>query len=89
MANHDDRVLSFFVSGALLAGAAACSKTKKDDEQTSNSGPVPIEKIDAGVADTNELPTKHVNEGQMPGPSDAGPKKVNTGPAKVPSPTNP
>ena len=40
MSKSDDRVLTFFVSGALLAGAAACSKEAEPDH------PIPVESVE-------------------------------------------
>ncbi len=73
MARSDDRILTFFVSGALLAGAAACSKETEPEEPRTNV---------AKEEHVNEGPTKEPEAN-----SDAGTTAephTNTGPATVP-----
>lgn len=58
MAKTDERVLRFFVSGALLAGSAACSKS--NSEETLNEGPVEEVHVNEGPMDEKPV-EKNVN----------------------------
>ena len=73
MAKTDERVLGFFVSGALLAGSAACTKNSSDAKSNANNQ----EHVNEGPQ--NEKPVeKPVNEG-----STDLPKKID-----APTPTD-
>ena len=75
MGKVDERVLTFFVSGALVAGSAACSKESKSEEPITNTaqhvdhvneGPMPSQAIDAAPNAPALREPDHVNVAKEP-----------------------
>lgn len=61
MTKTDERVLHFFVSGALLVGSAACSKS--NSEETINDGPMDENPVEKNV---NVLPKESPDTVRVP-----------------------
>lgn len=103
MGKVDERVLSFFVSGALVVGSAACSKeTKNEGPHTNtarhvdhvNEGPMPANGIDAGATkpEAEIAEPDHVNTRKEPDPKVAPektPHRTNVGRQDQPTPKKP